>query len=134
MDVVDLINNIFQYIIMLFIIGQFYFFLCDLWFVCEIGIDWKYLLIKFYLEVFVFCVFYLIESNNLSGEENEQWKLILFWSLLFGVFFLIVREEKRLRSNWLLVGFEDYVIVVVVQFDLMFEKLLVSFYFFQREK
>lgn len=134
MDVVDLINNTTQHITMPFIIGQFHPFSRDLWLVCETGTDRKYLLTKPYPEAPAPCVLHPIESNNLSGEENEQWKSISTRSLPPGALSSIVREEKRSRSNRLLVGSEDYATVAVAQPDLMLEKSPVSFYSFQREK
>lgn len=93
MDVVDLVDGMIQNIILLFIIGKFYLFLCDFWFVCEIGSDWKYLFNKLYLEVFVLCVLYMIESNSIGEEEIEYWRLILIQSLFFEVVFLSFGEE-----------------------------------------
>ena len=134
MDVVDLINNTTQHITMPFIIGQFHPFSRDLWLVCETGTDRKYLLTKPYPEAPAPCVLHPIESNSLSGEENEQWKSISTRSLPPGALSSIVREEKRSRSNRLLVGSEDYATVAVAQPDQMLEKSPVSFYSFQREK
>ena len=134
MDVVDLINNTTQHITMPFIIGQFHPFSRDLWLVCETGTDRKYLLTKPYPEAPAPCVLHPIESNNLSGEENEQWKSISTRSLPPRALSSIVREEKRSRSNRLLVGSEDYATVAVAQPDQMLEKSPVSFYSFQREK
>lgn len=134
MDVVDLINNTTQHITMPFIIGQFHPFSRDLWLVCETGTDRKYLLTKPYPEAPAPCVLHPIESSNLSGEENGRWKAISARSLPPGALSAIVREEKRSRSNRLLVGSEDYATVAVAQPDQMLEKSPVSFYSFQREK
>lgn len=134
MDVVDLINNTTQHVTMPFIIGQFHPFSRDLWLVCETGTDRKYLLTKPYPEAPAPCVLHPIESSNLSGEENDQWKSISTRSLPPEALSSIVREEKRSRSNRLLVGSEDYATVAVAQPDQMIEKSPVSFYSFQREK
>ena len=98
-----------------FIIEQFYPFSRDLWLVCETGTDRKYLLTKPYPEAPAPCVLHPIESSNLSGEENDRWKSISTRSLPPEALSSIVREEKRSRSNRLLVGSEDYATVAVAQ-------------------
>ena len=134
MDVVDLIDGTTQQITMPFIIGQFHPFSRDMWLVCETGTDRKYLLTKPYPEAPVPCVLHPIESHNLIREENEQWKSISTRSLPPGALSSIVREEKRSRSNRLLVGSEDYATVAVAQPDQLLEKSPVSFYSFERQK
>lgn len=134
MDVVDLVDGRTQHITMPFIIGQFHPFSRDLWLVCETGTDRKYLLNKPYPEAPVPCVLHPITSNNLDGEENEQWKSISTRSLPPQALPLTVGEEKRSRSNRLLVGSGDYATAAVAQPDQLIEKSPVSFYSFKREK
>lgn len=134
MDVVDLVDGTTQHITMPFIIGQFHPFSRDLWLVCETGTDRKYLLNKPYPEAPVPCVLHPITSNNLGGEENEPWKSISTRSLPPQALPLTVGEEKRSRSNRLLVGSGDYATVAVAQPDQLLEKSPVSFYSFKREK
>ena len=133
MDVVDLVDGTTQHITTPFIIGQFHPFSRDLWLVCETGTDRKYLLNKPYPEAPVPCVLHPITSNNLGGEENEQWKSISTRSLPPQALPLTVGEEKRSRSNRLLVGSGDYATVAVAQPDQLLEKSPVSFYSFKRE-
>ena len=134
MDVVDLADGTTQQITMPFIIGQFHPFSRDLWFVGETGTDRKYLLTKPYPEAPVPCVLHPITTTNLSGEENEHWKSISTRSLPPGVLSSAVGEEKRSRSNRLLVGARDYATVAVAQPDQLLEKSPVSFYSFRKEK
>ena len=134
MDVVDLVDGTTQSITMPFIIGQLHTFSRDLWLVCETGTDRKYLLNKPYPEAPVPCVLHPIISNSLSGEENEHWKSISTRSLPPGALSSAVGEEKRSRSNRLLVGSGDYATVAVAQPDQLLEKSPVSFYSFRREK
>lgn len=129
MDVMDLAEGTTQHITMPFIIGQFHPFSRDLWLVCETGTDRKYLLNKPYPEAPVPCVLHPITSN---GEENEVWKSISTGSLPPWALSLVVGEEKRSRSNRLLVGPEDYATIAVAQPDKLLEKSPVSFYSFKR--
>lgn len=134
MDVVDIADGTTQHITLPFIIGQFHPFSRDLWLVCETGTDRKYLLTKPYPEAPAPCVLHPIESNNISGEENEQWKSISTRSLPPEAIASFVGVEKGSRSNRLLVGSEDYATVAVAQPDQLLEKSPVSFYSFQRQK
>ena len=133
MDVVDLVNGLTQHITLPFIIGRFHPFSRDLWLVCETGTDRKYLLNKPYPEAPVPCVLHPIESYSFVGEENEDWKSISTRGLPPEALSFACGEEKRSRSNRLLVGSGDYATIAVAQPDQLIEKSPVSFYSFKRK-
>lgn len=133
MDVVDLVNGLTQHITLPFIIGRFHPFARDLWLVCETGTDRKYLLNKPYPEAPVPCVLHPIESYSVVGEENEDWKSISTRGLPPEALSSVCGEEKRSRSNRLLVGSGDYATIAVAQPDQLIEKSPVSFYSFERK-
>ncbi|XP_074632889.1 von Willebrand factor A domain-containing protein 8-like isoform X1 [Acropora palmata] len=133
MDVVDLVNGLTQHITLPFIIGRFHPFARDLWLVCETGTDRKYLLNKPYPEAPVPCVLHPIESYSFVGEENEDWRSISTRGLPPDALSSACGEEKRSRSNRLLVGSGDYATIAVAQPDQLIEKSPVSFYSFKRK-
>ncbi|XP_068732159.1 von Willebrand factor A domain-containing protein 8-like [Montipora capricornis] len=134
MDVVDLVDGTTQNITLPFIIGRFHPFSRDLWLVCETGSDRKYLLNKPYSEAPVPCVLHTIESNSIGVEETEHWRSISTQSLPPEAVSLNFGEERRSKSNRLVVGSRDYATIAVARPDQLIEKSPVSFHSFKREK
>ena len=134
MDVVHVTEGITQQITLPFIIGQFHPFSRGLWLVCETGTDRKYLLTKPYPEAPVPCVLHPVESSDANEEESLEWKAVSVRSLSHDALSSALGEDKRSRTNRLLVGSGDYATIAVAQPDQLVEKSPVSFFSFQREK